>query len=85
MVVFKITEKTCLVCSRKIDINQHPLGLVIKDEHFVCETCNDKHSKEEISKLSKTIMQSSDNGMPIALWLIHEQNKDKTMMTVKNK
>ena len=74
-----------MVCSRKIYINQHPLGLVIKDEHFVCETCNDKHSKEEISKLSKTIMQSSDNGMPIALWLIHEQNKDKTMMTVKNK
>jgi len=28
-------------------------------------------------------MQSSENGMPIALWLIHEQNKEKTMMTVK--
>ena len=83
--VFKINEKTCLLCSKKIDINQHPLGLVIEDEHFICEDCADKHSKEEMSKLSKTIMQSSDNGMPISLWLIHEQNKDKTMMTVRNK
>jgi hypothetical protein len=28
-------------------------------------------------------MQSPNSGMPIALWLIHEQNKDKTMMTFK--
>ena len=28
-------------------------------------------------------MQNPFNGMPIGLWLIHEQNKDKTMMTVK--
>lgn len=85
MVVFKISEKTCIICSKKIDINQHPLGLVIQDEHFICETCNDGHSKEEISNFSKTVMRSPDSGMPIALWLIHEQNKDKTMMTVKNK
>ena len=64
-------------------LDKHPLGLVFKDEHFVCEHCNDKHSKEELTKLSKTIMQSSHNGMPIAIWLIHEQNKEKTMMTVK--
>jgi len=83
MVVFKITEKTCMICSRKMSLDEHPLGLVFKDEHFVCENCNDKHSKEELSKLSKTIMQSSNNGMPIAIWLIHEQNKEKTMMTVK--
>lgn len=29
------------------------------------------------------MMDVSDRGMPIALWLIHEQNKDKTMMSVK--
>lgn len=27
-------------------------------------------------------MQSPNNGMPIALWLIHEQNKDKNLMTL---
>ena len=31
----------------------------------------------------KTTMQNPDSGMPIALWLLHEENKDKTMMTVK--
>lgn len=83
--VFNISEKTCIVCSKKISLSEHPLGLVFEDKHFICEECNDKHSKENITKLSKTIMQSPDNGMPIALWLIHEQNKDKAMMTVKNK
>ena len=73
-----------MVCNQKMLLVEHPLGLVFKDEHFLCEKCNDKHSKEDLSKLSKTIMQSRHNGMPIALWLIHEQNKDKTMMTVKN-
>ncbi len=28
-------------------------------------------------------MKSSTDGMPIALWLVHEQNKDKTMMSAK--
>jgi len=66
-------------------LDENPLGLVFKDEHFVCESCNNRHSKEEMSRLSKTIMQSRHNGMPIALWLIHEQNKYKTMMTNKTK
>ena len=66
-------------------LDEHPLGLVFKDKHFVCEPCNNKHSREQITKLTKTIMQSRLNGMPIALWLIHEQNKDKTMMTIQNK
>jgi len=58
---------------------------VFGDSIFICEDCSNKHSREEITKLSKTIMQSSQNGMPIALWLIHEQNKDKAMMTIKTK
>ena len=70
-----------MICNKKMLIAEHPLGLVFKDKHFVCESCSCKHSKEEISKLTKTIMQSQQNGMPIALWLIHEQNKDKTMMS----
>jgi hypothetical protein len=28
-------------------------------------------------------MQSPVDGMPIALWLVHEQNKDKTMMSAR--
>jgi hypothetical protein len=67
-----------------MSLNDNPYGIVINDKLFICEDCNKNHSKSEISKLTKTIMQSTDNGMPIALWLIHEQNKDKTMMTFKH-
>jgi len=74
-----------MICNQKILLDEHPLGLVFKDKHFVCEPCNNKHSREQITKLTKTIMQSRHNGMPIALWLIHEQNKDKTMMTIQSK
>jgi len=74
-----------MICSKKINISEHPLGLVFEDKHFVCQDCNKKHTNEQITKFSKTIMQSQNNGMPIALWLIHEQNKNKTMMTVDSK
>ena len=80
-----MAEKTCLICSKKINLEDHPLGLVFEDKHFVCQDCNNKHSREELTKLSKTIMQSPQNGMPITLWLIHEQNKSKTMMTMESK
>lgn len=64
-------------------MHEHPFGLVFGDEYFVCEDCCSKHSKEELNNLAKSTMQNPESGMPIALWLIHEQNKDKTMMTVK--
>jgi hypothetical protein len=80
-----INKKKCGICSKKISLDDHPFGLVFSDEFFICQDCNDKHSKKEISNLTKTIMQSEENGMPIALWCIHEQNKDKTMMTFKIK
>lgn len=83
MKVVKTTEKICSICSRKFLLNENLSGLVFIDKHFICEQCCDKHSNEEISLLTKTIMQSSNTGMPIDLWLIHEENKNKTMMTVK--
>jgi hypothetical protein len=80
-VVVRITQKTCSLCSKKISLDENPFGLVFRDEFFVCEDCTEKHSPEEIRSLSKTTMQNPFNGMPIGLWLIHEQNKDKTMLT----
>ena len=81
--MLNMPEKICDVCSSKISLSQNPSGLVFNDKHFVCEDCCTKHSDEELKNLTKTIMHTSENGMPIGLWLIHEQNKDKTMMTVK--
>ena len=79
----KTTEKTCGLHSRKISLNENLSGLVFNDEHFSCEDCCGSHSEEDLSNWTKTVMQNPQNGMPIALWLIHEQNKDKTMMTVR--
>ena len=78
-----MSEKTCDVCSKKISLDHNHLGLVFNDEHFVCQDCCTTHSNEELRNLTKTVMHTTENGMPIGLWLIHEQNKDKTMMTVK--
>ena len=78
-----MSETTCDVCSKKISLDQNHLGLVFNDEHFVCQDCCTTHSYEELRNLTKTVMHTTENGMPIGLWLIHEQNKDKTMMTVK--
>jgi len=81
--VSKTIEKTCSLCSRKITPNENPLGLVFKDEYFICEDCCATRSEEDLMNWTKTIMQNPDKGMPIALWLIQEQNKNKTIMSGK--
>jgi hypothetical protein len=76
-------EKVCSFCSKKIVLGNNPSGLVFDDKYFFCEDCCENHSEEEFQNFTQTVMQSSQKGMPIALWIIHEQNKDKTMMTSK--
>ena len=78
--MFKTTEKTCSLCSRRISLGENLSGLVFNDKNFVCAECCENNSEEELMELTKTIMQSPSNGMPITLWLIHEQNKHKTIM-----
>jgi len=75
-------EKTCDLCSRRIALNENPSGLVFNDKHFLCEDCCSSHSEEDLANWTNTVMQKPGSGMPIALWLIKEQNKNKTMMTV---
>ena len=79
--MYNTTEKTCSLCSRRFVVTEHLSGLVFANEHFVCEDCCGKHSEEDLMNWSKTIMQDPIQGMPIAIWLIHEQNKNKTMMS----
>ena len=86
MVVLKTVEKTCKICNKKFLLTEHPSGLVFQDTHFICGDCSSNQKEEpKIEEFTKTTMQHPTSGMPIALWLIHEQNKDKTMMTFKNK
>ena len=78
-------EKTCSICSKKFSLHEHTSGFVISDRFFVCSDCSEKHTRNELKSLTKTTMQDPFDGMPIGIWLIHEQNKNKTMMTVKSK
>jgi hypothetical protein len=61
-------------------LRENPSGLVFDDEHFLCEDCS-QLSEYALSQWTKTVMQSPSKGMPIALWLIHEQNKDKSILS----
>ena len=78
-----MAEKTCSICSRHITLDKNLSGLVFNDKHFICAECRKNTSNEDLTDWSKTIMQSPTAGMPIALWIIHEQNKDKIMMSRK--
>ena len=73
--------KTCSVCSKKISLRNNPGGLVFDDTFFVCEECVSKHKNDDISELGDFSSRSFQKGMPIALWLLHEQNKDKPFMS----
>ncbi len=52
---------------------------MFNDEHFICERCSGELSEEKLI----SVMGERRRGMPIAVWLIHEQNKDKPFMTIK--
>jgi hypothetical protein len=74
-------EKKCDLCNRDIELNSNLSGLVFDDKHFLCEKCHGNHSEGELNDWIKTKMSDPKKGMPISLWLIHEQNKNKTFMT----
>jgi hypothetical protein len=76
-------EKTCSKCHSIISLDEHRSGLVFDDKFFVCEECISTNSEEELMKWSESIMQCPSTGMPIALWLVHEQNKNKSLFSAK--
>ncbi|RLF27104.1 MAG: hypothetical protein DRN08_01435 [Thermoplasmata archaeon] len=76
-------EKTCVLCKNKFSLETNQHGLVFDDRFFVCEECCNITSEEDLINWTKTVMHTPSTGMPIALWLIHEQNKDKPMFSRK--
>ncbi|HDM66811.1 MAG TPA: hypothetical protein ENG62_00285 [Thermoplasmatales archaeon] len=58
---------------------------MFNDKHFICERCHQHLSNEELEQWKHSVMGESKSGMPIAVWLIHEQNKDKPFMTIKRR
>ena len=73
--------RTCGVCKTEIDLNDHQSGLVFEDKIFVCMDCCHSTHEHDLNQWSHSMMREPGAGMPIALWLIHEQNKDKRMFT----
>ena len=77
-----ITKK-CEICEKDFNLQNNRLGLVIDEHHFICESCNKQLNEDDREHLSVSVMHSEIKEMPIALWLIQEQNKDKTFMSIK--
>ena len=77
-----ITRK-CEICEKDFDLHHNRLGLVIDEHHFICESCNKELSDDDRENLPVSVMHSEVKEMPIALWLIQEQNKDKPFMSCK--
>ena len=73
--------RICGICKSEIDLNEHQSGLVFEDNIFVCKDCCEHQTEQEIVEWSQSIMRTPDVGMPIGLWLIHEQNKDKPLLS----
>ena len=76
-------ERFCGLCNRKISLYQNLSGFVFNDEHFLCEDCCNSNSQNVIENWTNSIMQKHSEVMPIALWIIQEQNKGKTIMSRK--
>lgn len=74
-------EKTCSICQNRFHLHEHQRGVVFDDKFFICEECHNNTSEHDMMEWSKSIMQKPGSGMPIALWLIHEQNKAKPMFS----
>jgi hypothetical protein len=76
-------ERFCGLCNRQISLNDNLSGLVFDDEYFLCEDCCNKNTQNDIKDWTESTMQKHSEGMPVALWIIHEQNKGKTLMSSK--
>lgn len=85
LMVGTMMTQACGICKSEIDLQKQGGGLVFDDHWFVCEHCVDRTSEEELRDWSSKMIGSPGCGMPIALWLIHEHNKDMPLFTTKKR
>lgn len=72
-----MSDKLCSKCHKTFSISRHQSGLVFDDAIFLCEDCCEHTPEAELELWKASKMHDDSTGMPIGLWLIHEQNKDK--------
>ena len=73
------------MCKRNFSLDENYSGLVFDDTHFLCEICHGSHSDLEVDDWVHSELHDESKGMPIGLWLIHEKNKNKTIMSMSTK
>jgi len=76
-------EKICNKCHTAFSPVENSQGIVIDNNIFVCEDCHQHTAEENLFEEFSSSKQILNNEMPIALWLIKEQNKGKTFMSRK--
>ena len=76
-----IQEKVCEMCKQKFHLQDHQCGLVFDDKFFICEDCRTNTPEQDIMDWSQSTMHQSTSAMPISLWLIQEQNKNKPLFS----
>ena len=76
-------EKICNKCHTAFSPVENSQGIVIGNNIFICEDCHDHNTDEDLSEEFSSSKQILNNEMPIALWLIKEQNKGKSYMSRK--
>ncbi|MBN1280332.1 MAG: hypothetical protein JXA00_01645 [Candidatus Thermoplasmatota archaeon] len=74
-------EKTCEMCKNKFHLHEHQCGLVFDDKFFICEDCRTNTPDHQMMEWTQSTMRSTTAGMPISLWLIQEQNKNKPLFS----
>jgi hypothetical protein len=71
------------MCKQKFHLQEHQSGLVFNDKFFICEDCRTSTPEQDIIEWSQSTMRPAASGMPISLWLIQEQNKDKLPFSLR--
>jgi len=82
MVLSLMKHKMCEICNKNFHPIENRSGIVLDEDSFVCEKCAKKIQSDD-DYLCHSVMADTSKSMPIALWLIKEENKDKHFMSVK--
>ncbi|PNX53335.1 MAG: hypothetical protein BV458_04895 [Thermoplasmata archaeon M9B2D] len=71
------------MCKQRFHLKDHQSGLVFDEKFFICEDCRTNKPEQDFIQWSQSTMRPSASAMPISLWLIQEQNKDKPPFSLR--
>lgn len=69
----KSITKMCSMCNNEVELQKHPDGLIVNDEHIICQNCCINTEKELLTNFIKEKSMGSNKVRPIMLWLFEKQ------------